>query len=83
MLVSGHSLGGLAVNSLADLSNDKWAGFYQDSNYIAYASPTQSSTDKVLNVGYENDPVFRALDGSSFNLSSVGVHDAAKDLGDR
>ncbi|WP_448092783.1 polyurethane esterase [Pseudomonas lini] len=79
VLVSGHSLGGLAVNSLADLSSDKWSGFYQDSNYIAYASPTQSSTDKVLNIGYENDPVFRALDGSSFNLSSVGVHDAAKD----
>ena len=32
----------------------------------------------MLNIGYENDPVFRALDGSSFNLSSVGVHDAAK-----
>ncbi|MFJ3373466.1 polyurethanase [Pseudomonas sp. NPDC086112] len=79
VLVSGHSLGGLAVNSLADLSGDKWSGFYQDSNYIAYASPTQSSSDKVLNIGYENDPVFRALDGSSFNLASVGVHDAAKD----
>jgi Ca2+-binding RTX toxin-like protein len=61
------------------LSSNKWSGFYQDSNYIAYASPTQSSNDKVLNIGYENDPVFRALDGSSFNLSSVGVHDAAKD----
>ncbi|WP_447790709.1 polyurethane esterase [Pseudomonas farris] len=79
VLVSGHSLGGLAVNSLADLSSEKWSGFYQESNYIAYASPTQSSSDKVLNIGYENDPVFRALDGSSFNLSSVGVHDAAKD----
>ncbi|EJM12765.1 putative calcium-binding protein [Pseudomonas sp. GM18] len=78
VLVSGHSLGGLAVNSLADLSSEKWSGFYQDSNYIAYASPTQSS-DKVLNIGYENDPVFRALDGSSFNLASVGVHDAPKD----
>ncbi len=78
VLISGHSLGGLAVNSMADLSTGKWGGFFQDSNYIAYASPTQSGTDKVLNVGYENDPVFRALDGSSFNLSSVGVHDAAK-----
>ncbi|MFU2326049.1 polyurethanase [Pseudomonas sp. NFX98] len=76
VLISGHSLGGLAVNSLADLSGDKWGGFFEDSNYIAYASPTQSSSDKVLNVGYENDPVFRALDGSAFNLSSVGVHDA-------
>ncbi|MEJ8862430.1 polyurethanase [Pseudomonas jessenii] len=76
VLVSGHSLGGLAVNSLADLSREKWGGFFQDSNYIAYASPTQGSSDKVLNVGYENDPVFRALDGSAFNLASVGVHDA-------
>lgn len=76
ILVSGHSLGGLAVNSMADLSNGKWGGFFSDSNYIAYASPTQSATDKVLNVGYENDPVFRALDGSTFTGASVGVHDA-------
>jgi Ca2+-binding RTX toxin-like protein len=75
VVVSGHSLGGLAVNSMADLSGNKWSGFYKDSNYVAYASPTQSSGDKVLNIGYENDPVFRALDGSSFNFSSLGVHD--------
>ncbi len=79
VLVSGHSLGGLAVNSLADLSTDHFSGFYKDASYIAYASPTQSSTDKVLNIGYENDPVFRALDGSSLNLASVGVHDAHQD----
>lgn len=75
VVVSGHSLGGLAVNSMADLSNNKWSGFYTDANYVAYASPTQSAGDKVLNIGYENDPVFRALEGSSFNLSSLGVHD--------
>ncbi|MCP1456036.1 polyurethane esterase [Pseudomonas kilonensis] len=79
VLVSGHSLGGLAVNSLADLSTSQWSGFYADANYIAYASPTQSSTDKVLNIGYENDPVFRALDGSTFNLASVGVHDGQQE----
>ncbi len=79
VLVSGHSLGGLAVNSLADLSASKWSGFYSSANYIAYASPTQSSTDKVLNIGYENDPVFRALDGSTFNLASVGVHDGQQE----
>ncbi|MBH3443129.1 polyurethanase [Pseudomonas moraviensis] len=76
VLVSGHSLGGLAVNSMADLSAGKWGGFFADANYIAYASPTQSSGDKVLNIGYENDPVFRALDGSTFSSASVGVHDA-------
>ncbi|WP_315246349.1 polyurethanase [Pseudomonas fragi] len=77
VLVSGHSLGGLAVNSLADLSGEHWAGFYRDAHYIAFASPTQSeTTENVLNIGFENDPVFRALDGSDFNLSSLGVHDA-------
>ena len=76
VLVSGHSLGGLAVNSLADLSADHWSGFYRDAHYIAFASPTQSeTTSSVLNIGYENDPVFRALDGSDFNFSSLGVHD--------
>ncbi|SDU94993.1 polyurethane esterase [Pseudomonas mucidolens] len=75
VLVSGHSLGGLAVNSMADLSDSTWSGFYLDANYVAYASPTQSAGDKVLNIGYENDPVFRVLDGSSFTLSSLGVHD--------
>ncbi|MCQ6256623.1 polyurethanase [Pseudomonas sp. Q11] len=79
VLVSGHSLGGLAVNSLADLSASQWSGFYSSANYIAYASPTQSSTDKVLNIGYENDPVFRALDGSTFTPASVGVHDAQQE----
>jgi Ca2+-binding RTX toxin-like protein len=75
VVVSGHSLGGLAVNSLADLSDSQWSGFYKDANYVAYASPTQSAGNKVLNIGYENDPVFRALEGSSFTLSSLGVHD--------
>ena len=51
VVVSGHSLGGLAVNSMADLSDGKWSGFYKDANYVAYASPTQSAGDKVLNVG--------------------------------
>lgn len=77
VLVSGHSLGGLAVNSLADLSGNHWSGFYRDASYIAFASPTQSTvTSNVLNIGYENDPVFRALNGSDFSLSSLGVHDA-------
>ncbi|PYC41395.1 polyurethane esterase [Pseudomonas protegens] len=75
VLVTGHSLGGLAVNSLATLSTEHWGGFYQDAHYLAFASPTQSASDKVLNIGYENDPVFRALDGTHFNASSLGTHD--------
>ncbi|MGF6113519.1 polyurethane esterase [Pseudomonas frederiksbergensis] len=75
VLISGHSLGGLGVNSLAELSGDNWGGFFKDANYVAFASPTQSVATNVLNIGYENDPVFRALDGTTFSSGSVGKHD--------
>ncbi|MFJ4590230.1 polyurethanase [Pseudomonas moraviensis] len=76
VLISGHSLGGLGVNSVAELSADNWGGFYQDANYIAFASPTQSSVGgQVLNIGFENDPVFRVLDGTTFSTASMGKHD--------
>nr|AAP76488.1 LipA [uncultured bacterium] len=76
VLVSGHSLGGLGVNSVAELSESNWGGFFKDANYVAFASPTQSSTgNNVLNVGYENDPVFRVLDGTTFSTGSLGKHD--------
>ncbi|MQL47232.1 polyurethanase [Photorhabdus khanii] len=80
VLVSGHSLGGLAANSMAGSSETKWGGFYSQSNYITFASPSQyEKGNKVLNVGYENDPVFRVLTGTSTTAASVGVHDAPKD----
>jgi len=76
VLISGHSLGGLGVNSVAELSANNWGGFYKDANYVAFASPTQSSTGQnVRNIGYENDPVFRVLDGSTFSSGSLGKHD--------
>lgn len=74
--VTGHSLGGMAVNSLASLSDSQWNGFYSDARYVSFASPTQNTVnDKVLNVGFENDPVFRVLDGANMNLSTLLVHD--------
>ncbi|WP_277761076.1 hypothetical protein [Pseudomonas sp. A34-9] len=74
--VTGHSQGGTGVNSLAALSADHWDGFYKNSNYVALASPTQSLGNQVVNIGYENDPVFRALDGSSYSKNlTLGVHD--------
>ncbi|KTC42215.1 polyurethanase [Pseudomonas sp. L5B5] len=76
VLVTGHSLGGLGVNSLAAMSGEHWGGFFQDASYVAFASPTQSAdSQQVLNIGYENDPVFRVLDGTHFNGSSLGTHD--------
>ncbi|WP_241603108.1 polyurethanase [Rosenbergiella nectarea] len=75
VVVSGHSLGGLMVNSMAYSSDTQWGGFFSDSNYIGFASPTQFEGGKVLNIGYENDPVFRVLNGFHSDISIVGAHD--------
>jgi len=77
VIVSGYSLGGLSVNSLATLSEKgEWNGFFRDASYVAFASPTQNLlNDNVLNIGYENDPVFRSLAGNKLSPDSVSSHD--------
>lgn len=75
---SGMSLGGAAVNSTAMASSKgEWNGFYEDSNYIAISSPVQNTyNDNVLNIGCENDPVYRLLEGTSVNFpDTLLVHD--------
>ena len=43
IIITGHSLGGLAVNSMATLSaQGQWGGFFEDASYVAFASPTQN-----------------------------------------
>lgn len=53
---------------MARLSESLADGFYANSDYIAWASPLVFDGDgKVLNIGFENDPVFRVLgDGAGF-----------------
>jgi len=77
ILISGHSMGGMGVNSMASASSlGAWNGFYEDSAYIAGASPTQNQlNDKVLNLGLENDPIFRILEGDSTTGDTLIVHD--------
>lgn len=79
IIITGHSLGGMAVNSFATLSaGGEWEGFFENSSYVAFASPTQNLVDnKVLNIGYENDPIFRVLEGHNFSEDSLSYHDKA------
>ena len=75
VVVTGSSQGGITVNSMAALSEDNWGGFYSSAAYLPIASPVQYEGENVLNIGYENDPVFRIMDGTEFNLASLGIHD--------
>ncbi|NDJ59205.1 hypothetical protein GWD52_19900 [Enterobacteriaceae bacterium 4M9] len=77
VIISGHSQGGLCVNAMASASAlGKWDGFFEDSAYVALASPTQNNLDdKVLNIGLENDPVFRVVENDNLTWESAFIHD--------
>nr|AEW90241.1 lipase [uncultured bacterium] len=82
VLVSGHSLGGLAVNSMADLSTSKWAGFYKDTLYAAALWKQQAKGDTSLPGGYTlgSDPFLTQLDAEAFlpqEQKDALVHDKA------
>lgn len=76
VIVTGYSLGGGLTNIMARLSESLADGFYANSDYISWASPLIFDCDeRVLNIGFENDPVFRVLGDES------GFWDAIKAMG--
>ena len=77
VLVTGHSMGGMGTNSMAAASKlGAWDGFYESSAYIGSASLTQNQLDdKVMNIGLENDPAFRVLEGDDLTRDSPWGHD--------
>ncbi|KYO50991.1 calcium-binding protein [Tistrella mobilis] len=70
VLVTGYSLGGAAVNNLAERRGELANGFYADADYFGFSSPTiYDDPDVVLNFGAENDVVYRIIGASD---GSVG-----------
>jgi hypothetical protein len=69
--VTGASLGGAAANELANIAPSNYGGKFAAATYVAFASPEIESSLGILNVGFENDPVYRVLNS---------YHDAASSL---
>lgn len=61
VLITGISLGGAATNNIYALREELAGGFFKDANFLAGASPKINDGPGILNVGFENDAVFRAL----------------------
>lgn len=62
VLITGYSLGGGMVNLMAEYRNSLVGGFFADANYVGCASPLIcDDPGVVLNYGYENDVVYRAV----------------------
>ena len=65
VLITGHSLGGAAVNILRDVSletGSKYAAF-KNAEYIAFASPKIAVSGQIANIGFENDGVYKYIGG--------------------
>ncbi|MGU3524844.1 hypothetical protein ACLBW2_17265 [Enterobacteriaceae bacterium C23F] len=73
ILITGHSLGGGAVNNMAELSDTAWDGFFADANYIAFASMymKDDNPDKILNIGFDDDPVYKVIADGKLNIASL------------
>lgn len=59
--VTGHSLGAAAANKLRNVSRNRFGGFFNNSAYLSIATPSVSSSQNILNIGYENDWVFKSI----------------------
>src|SRR5262245_6442590 len=68
---TGASLGGGAVNQMADIASSEYAGRFAAAQFVAFASPIISNTNGILNVGFENDPIYKSLENYSDQPSSL------------
>ncbi|XWN31822.1 MAG: hypothetical protein ROR55_01515 [Devosia sp.] len=85
--VTGHSLGAAAVNELQNLAAsatvDSTAeatvdyGAFADATYVAFASPEIFKNANVLNIGFEDDWVFKAVERTTPLSSAQPDFDSA------
>jgi hypothetical protein len=68
---TGASLGGGAVNQMADIASSEYAGRFAAAQFVAFASPIISNANGILNVGFENDPIYKSLENYSDQPSSL------------
>jgi RTX calcium-binding nonapeptide repeat (4 copies) len=68
---TGHSLGGGAVNEMADIASYQYAGRFAAAQFVAFASPAITNANGILNIGFENDPIYKALENYSDKASSL------------
>lgn len=71
VLVTGYSLGSGMANVMAQYADTLAGGFFADSDYIAHDGPVmEEQSGRVLNLGWENDVVYRvAGDHPSFEAA--------------
>src|SRR5215217_171069 len=69
----GASLGGGATNQMADIAASQFGGRFAGAKIVAFASPNISNSNGILNIGAENDPVYKLINNYA-NFSSSLDH---------
>jgi RTX calcium-binding nonapeptide repeat (4 copies) len=68
---TGASLGGGATNLMANIAGSTFGGAFAAATFVGFASPNISTAAGILNVGFENDPIYKALNGYADFPSSL------------
>ena len=68
---TGASLGGGATNLMANIAGSQYGGEFASANFVAFASPNISTASGILNIGFENDPIYKAINGYNDFSSSL------------
>lgn len=68
---TGASLGGGATNQMANIAGSQYGGKFASAIFVAFASPVISTANGIFNLGFENDPIYKALNGHTNFSSSV------------
>lgn len=58
---TGASLGGGATNNMAAIAQTDFGGTFKNSTFVAFASPNITNASGILNLGVENDPVYKSV----------------------
>ena len=73
VLVTGYSLGGGMTNVMARFKETLADGFFSDSTYIGHAAPVIYDSPDMLNMGYENDVVYRIVGDEATALDAIAA----------
>jgi hypothetical protein len=68
---TGASLGGGATNLMADIAGSAFGGRFAAATFVGIASPIIKTAAGILNIGFENDPVYKGINSYADFPSSL------------
>jgi hypothetical protein len=68
---TGASLGGAATNLMANIAGSAFGGAFAGATFVGFASLNINTASGILNLWFENDPVYKSINGYADFSSSL------------